>query len=34
MFSVEVVYLSSYAIVLGTSALTIVMARREEKKKS
>jgi hypothetical protein len=34
MFSVEVVYLSSYAFVLGSSALTIVMARRSEKNKT
>ncbi|MBC8267874.1 MAG: hypothetical protein H8E36_03910 [Rhodospirillaceae bacterium] len=33
MFSVEVVYLSSYAVVLGSSALTIIIARRAEKAK-
>jgi|SaaInlStandDraft_6_1057023.scaffolds.fasta_scaffold15569_4 hypothetical protein len=33
MFSVEVVYLSSYAVVLGSSALTIIIAKRAEKAK-
>jgi hypothetical protein len=33
MFSVEVVYLSSYAVVLGSSTLAIIIAKRAEKAK-
>jgi len=34
MFSVEVIYFGSYAIVMGGSALTILMAKRAEKVKA
>ncbi len=33
MFSIEVVYLTSYAFVIGVSTLTILVARRSERAK-